>query len=92
MSKYVADKIADKLFPGIKKFMKEHKWSWHENLSQPYDKTMHPMYVQKQTEYCNKRNSEIAKKRTGKKKSSCDVIPRRAGTYKRGTRRKKALF
>ena len=65
--KYVVDKIADKLFPGIKKFMKEHKWSWHENLSQPYDKTMHPMYGKEQTDHMKKTMSAIMKKKTGKK-------------------------
>ena len=65
MSKFVVDKIANKLFPGITKFMKKNVY-WHQK-KQPYDKTMHPMYGLKQTEYCKKRNSELAKKRTGKK-------------------------
>ena len=67
MSKFVVDKIADKLFPGITKWMKKNKGVYWHQEKQPYDKTMHPMYGLKQTEHCKKRNSEIAKKRTGKK-------------------------
>ena len=54
MSKYVADKIADKLFPGITKWMKKNKLLWHEKLSQPYNKTMHPWYGLKHTKKTKK--------------------------------------
>ena len=65
MSKFVVDKIANKLFPGITKFMKENVY-WHQK-KQPYDKTMHPMYGLKQTDHMKKTMSAIMKKRTGKK-------------------------
>ena len=65
MSKFVVDKIANKLFPGIRKFMKENVY-WHQK-KQPYDKTMHPMYGLKQTDHMKKTMSAIMKKRTGKK-------------------------
>ena len=67
MSKFVADKIADKLFPGITKYMKKIKGVYWHQQKQPYDKTMHPMYGLKQTEHCKKTNSELGKKRKGKK-------------------------
>ena len=67
MSKYVADKIADKLFPGITKWMKKNKLLWHEKLSQPYDKTMHPWYGLKHTKETKKLLSKAASKRKGKK-------------------------
>ena len=65
MSKFVVDKIANKLFPGITKFMKKNVY-WHQK-KQPYDKTMHPMYGLKQTDHMKKTMSAIMKKRTGKK-------------------------
>ena len=65
MSKFVVDKIANKLFPGITKFMKENVY-WHQK-KQPYDKTMHPMYGLKQTDHMKKTMSAIMKKKTGKK-------------------------
>ena len=65
MSKFVVDKIANKLFPGITKFMKENVY-WHQK-KQPYDKTMHPMYGLKQTDHMKKTMSAVMKKRTGKK-------------------------
>ena len=65
MNKFVVDKIANKLFPGITKFMKENVY-WHQK-KQPYDKTMHPMYGLKQTDHMKKTMSAIMKKRTGKK-------------------------
>ena len=67
MSKYVADKIADKLFPGITKWMKKNKLLWHEKLSKPYDKTMHPWYGLKHTKETKKLLSKAASKRKGKK-------------------------
>ena len=68
MSKFVAKNI-DRIIPGFTKWMKKNKAIWHDDLPQPYDKTMHPMYGKEQTEHCKKKNSELAKKRTGKKNS-----------------------
>ena len=67
MSKFVVDKIADKLFPGITKWMKKNKGVYWHQEKQPYDKTMHPMYGLKQTDHMKKTMSAIMKKKTGKK-------------------------
>ena len=66
MSKFVAKNI-DKIIPGFTKWMKKNKAIWHDDLPQPYDKKMHPMYGLKQTDHQKKTMSEYAKKRTGKK-------------------------
>ena len=49
MSKFVADEQADKLFPGITKFMRENKTYWWHGKKATMKKEFHPLWGKEQS-------------------------------------------
>ena len=65
-SKFIADKQAEKLFPGITKFMRKAKVLWHDGCREINKGIFNPMYGTKRPQYVK---DAISKANKGRKHS-----------------------